>query len=419
MQTTPGTSDAADLPAAGDGRAPRTPRRWRWFTAGAAVAVTVTVLATMLIETMIEPTPASGAASDPARAGTPRRVTTARVERGIVSDMLAVTGTFVAREEVALAATIEGERIATVLVEEGDIVAAGQVLVRLERDMLAARHRDAQSRVERARAVIAQQEAVYAEAQSSFRRVEGLRTVGAASAQQHDERRAAFLSAGHALSVMRADLAQAEAQLVEATLKLDRTEIRAPVAGVVSERLGRAGALAGGEPLLRLIRNGEIELEADIPEADLPRIAIGQAVTVSATGLSQTFACRVRLVGPKVGRDSRLGSARITCPRDANLHHGVFGRGTIVIASRQALTIDDAALLHGGTMGETFVFAVGADNRVARRAVETGVRRAGRVEIRAGLTEGDRVVLGAAAFLREGEPVVPSEGDGPAPQAPQ
>jgi len=409
MQTTPGTNDAADPPAVGARRVPLGPRRWRWFTAGAAIAVVATVIITMLIDTMIEPTPAVGAASDPAKAGAIRRVTTTRVVMSVVQETLAVTGTFVAREEIALAATIDGERIAEVLVEEGDSVTAGQRLVRLERDMLAARQRDAQSRVERARAAIAQQEAVYAETQSSFRRIEGLRTVGAASAQQHDERRAAFLSAGHALTVMRADLAQAEAQLAEATLRLDRTEIRAPVDGIVSERLARRGALAGAEPLIRLIRNGEIELEADIPEADLPRIAVGQAVTVSAPGLAGTFACRIRLIGPKVGRDSRLGTARITCPPDARLHHGVFGRGTIVTATRQALTIGDSALLHGGATGETFVFVVGPDNRVARRTVETGVRRAARVEIRAGLTEGDHVVLGAAAFLREGEAVVPSE----------
>jgi len=416
----PGTNTAADHPAAGNGRTPRTPRRWRWFTAGAAVAVVVTVFASVLLDTAIEPAPAASAASDPTRAGAIRRVTTARVERGVVQETLSVTGTFVAREEIALAAAIEGERIAVVLVEEGDVVAAGQVLVRLERDMLAARQRDVQSRVERARAAIAQQEAVYAEAQSSFRRVEGLRAVGAASAQQHDERRAAFLSAGHALTVMQADLAQAEAQLVEATLRLDRTEIRAPVAGIVSERLARAGALAGAEPLLRLMRDGEIELEADIPEADLPTVAVGQAVTVSATGLPQTFTCHVRLVGPKVGRDNRLGTARITCPPGAHLHHGVFGRGTIVTATRQALTISDAALLHGGaTTGETFVFVVGPDNRIVRRAVETGVRRAGRVEIRAGLTEGERVVLGAAAFLREGEAVVPSAEGGPTEGRPQ
>ncbi|TWT15497.1 efflux RND transporter periplasmic adaptor subunit [Reyranella sp. CPCC 100927] len=411
MQTTLESNDVGGRPAI-NAIAARPARRWRWFTAGAVIAVVATVVVTTALDTMIEPNSAAGAASDPGKTRTVRRVTTGLVVRGPVQDTLAVTGTFTARDEIALAAAVEGERIAEVLVEEGDAVVAGQVLVRLERDMLAAKLRDAQSRVERARAAIAQQEAVYAETESSFRRVEGLRQVGAASAQQHDERRAAFLSAGHALTVMRADLAQAEAQRVEAALRLDRTEIRAPADGIVSERLARGGALAGTEPLLRLIRNGEIELEADIPEADLPRIAVGQAVTVSVTGLSRTLACRVRLVGPKVGRDNRLGTARVACPPDTPLHHGVFGRGTIVIGTHDALTIGDAALLHG-TAGEASVFVVGADNRIVRRVVEAGVRRAGRVEIRAGLDEGDRVVLGAAAFLREGDLVMPSDDDGP------
>lgn len=343
----------------------------------------------------------------PATEAAPRAVTVEVAALRRLDTGVAVTGTLVARDEIAIGTAVDGQRIAEVLVEEGDRVVAGQVLLRLETDILEAQRRDNESRVARARSAAAQQEAMLADAEAKARRAEQLIAANAMSREELGARRTAFLAAQHALSVTQAELAQAEAQLVEAQSRLERAVIRAPADGIVSERLGRIGAMAGSEPLVRLISGGEVELEAEVPEADLPRIAAGQPVQVRAAGLERAVDGHVRLVAPKVDRQTRLGIARIALPPDPDLRPGIFARGVVRVGEREVLAVGEGAVTHGTHDGAPVVFVLGADDRVAKRAVETGARQDGRVEIRSGLAAGDRVVAAAGAFLRDGERVAP------------
>lgn len=347
------------------------------------------------------------AAPAPAVEAAPRAVTVEVAALRRLDESVPVTGTLVARDEIAIGTAVDGQRIAEVLVEEGDRVAAGQVLLRLETDILEAQRRDAESRVARARSAAAQQEAMLSDAEAKFRRADQLVASNALSREEHGARRVAFLAAGHALRAAEAELAQAEAQRVEAQSRLERAVIRAPADGIVSERLARIGAMAGTEPLVRLIRGGEVELEAEVPEADLPRIAAGQTARIRATGLDRAVDGHVRLVAPKVDRQTRLGIARIALPPDPDLRPGIFARGAVLVGAREVLMVGEGAVTHGTHDGGAFVFVVGADGRAVRRAVETGARQDGRVEIRSGLAAGDRVVAAAGAFVRDGERVAP------------
>lgn len=348
-----------------------------------------------------------GPAPMPATEAAPRTVTTEIAALRRLDVIVPVTGTLVARDEIAIGTAVDGQRIAEVLVEEGDRVAAGQVLLRLETDILEAQRRDAEGRVARARSAAAQQEAMLSDAEAKARRAEQLVAANAMSREELGGRRTAFLAAQHALSAAEAELAQAEAQLVEAQSRLERAVIRAPAGGIVSERLARIGAMAGSEPLVRLIRGGEVELEAEVPEADLPRIAAGQTVRVLTAGLDRTVDGHVRLVAPKVDRQTRLGVARIALPPGPDLRPGIFARGLVLVGEREVLTVGEGVVTHGTHDGGAAVFVVGADDRAVRRAVQTGARQDGRVEIRSGLAAGDRVVAAAGAFIRDGERVAP------------
>ncbi|WP_374650521.1 efflux RND transporter periplasmic adaptor subunit [Dongia sp.] len=337
---------------------------------------------------------------------TPRSVTIEIASVRLLEASLPVTGSLVARDEVAIGTAVEGQRVSEVLVEEGDWVTAGQVLLKLETDILEIQRRDAESRVVRARAAAAQQEALLSDAEAKFRRAEQLSRSSALTKEEHGQRHTAFLAAGHALDAAQAELTQAQAQLAEAQTRLERAVIHAPAAGIVSERPAKPGSLAGAEPLVKLIREGEIEFEAEVPEADLPRVDPGQAVRVLATGMDQAIEGQVRRVAPKVDRETRLGLVRIALPSEPNLRSGVFARGAILLERREALTLSSEAVIHG-TDGP-YVFVVGANDRAIRRPVETGVQHDGHVEIRSGLADGDRVVSRSGAFLRDGEPVIPA-----------
>ena len=311
-------------------------------------------------------------------------------------------GIFVAREENAVGTTLTEQRIAKVDVEVGDRVVVGQVLARLETEMLENLLREAEGRVARASAAVAQQEETVRQEEKKLGRARQLRHLKAETFLE--ERVSAVAIALEAVKVARADDAQAQALLAEARRKLERAVIVAPAAGIVSERLARAGALAGTEPLMRLIRDGEIELAAEIPESELPLLAVGQTVKVKLSGRAEVIDGHIRVINPKIDSETRLGTAKITLKTDSPPYAGTFGRAEVVVAERSAIMIDDSALLYGTPDGRPSVFIV-EGGAVKRKTVEAGMRQNGKVEIVSGLSEGERVVAKAGVSLREGEVV--------------
>ncbi|HEV7317776.1 MAG TPA: efflux RND transporter periplasmic adaptor subunit [Ensifer sp.] len=317
-------------------------------------------------------------------------------------------GIFVAREEIAVGTTLTDQRIAKVEVEIGDRVVAGQVLARLETEMLENLLREAEGRVARAGATMAREEETVTQEQRKLARARQLSHLQAATTLE--ERVSALAIAEQAVKVARADYEQAEALEAEARRKLERAVILAPAAGIVSERLARAGALAGTDPLVKLIRDGEIEFAAEVPETELSLLAIGQSVKVKLSGRSDWIEGRVRVINPKIDRETRLGTAQITLDTGKPPFAGTFGRAAIVVAERSAIMVDDSALLYGAPDGTVSVFVV-ERGQVVRKVVKPGMRQAGKVEIVSGLATGDRVVIKAGVTLREGEAVVGKDVD--------
>ena len=125
-----------------------------------------------------------------------------------------------------------------------------------------------------------------------------------------------------------AERRSAEAQGREIQVRLDRTEIKAPQAGIVSRKNARIGATASaaGDPLFRIIANGEIELEGEVTETQLVRIREGAVATVTIDS-GRLVDGTVRNVFPEVDRATRLGRVRIALPKDAALRIGAFTRG--------------------------------------------------------------------------------------------
>ncbi|KQU88102.1 hypothetical protein ASD00_29280 [Ensifer sp. Root31] len=314
---------------------------------------------------------------------------------------LSFSGVFVARDEIAVGTSLEDQRIATVEVEVGDHVVAGQVLLTLETEKLDNQLRETEGQVARAKAALAQQEASLKQAQANLNRAQLLRASETITEQGYDERVAAVAIAQQGAAAERAEHAQAEARYAEAQRERARAVVLAPAAGVVSERQARAGALAGSDPLVRLIRGGVIELAAEVPESELPLVEAKQAARVVLPNGNVVHG-RVRWISPKIDRETRLGIAQIALESDTPLFPGTFGRAEIVIAKREAMVIAESALFYGALPNDSSVFTV-KDNRVIKQTVKIGLRKNGEVEILAGLNVGDRVVAKAAASLRAGD----------------
>ncbi|ALN57916.1 efflux transporter, RND family, MFP subunit [Lysobacter enzymogenes] len=326
-----------------------------------------------------------------------RAVTVARVESRALASAASASGLLVAREEAAVGVEQAGVRVLRVLVEEGARVRAGQPLAVLDDALLRER--------------LAQARAQAAQAGSEAERVRGLDGSGVMSEEEIGRRRS------------QARIAQA--QLRELETQSRQTTVRAPVSGVVIERSARPGSLSGGEPLFRIVRDDQVELDAEVPETAILGIEPGQPVAVTLAD-GQVFAGRVRLVSPRIDPKTKLGRVRVALPVDADLRVGGFARAAFAGRSAPVATVPEKAV-HFEASGPQLTL-IDRDDRARRVAVKTGRRSGGVVELLQGPPVGSRVALAGGAFLIDGdrvrpEPVVPEpvapEPVAPTPHAPK
>ncbi len=379
-------------------------------------------LAAALVALLVAlPHPASASApgpSAPAAALVPA-VSVVEARRREIVESAVATGTLVPRDEIMVAPEVEGYRITEVLAEEGMRVERGQVLARLSRDLVERQIAQQDALVDKATAAvpqarnnIEQAEAAETEARLSFDRARQLMQSGNATAAIMETRTAALRQAEsrsafarNGVVIAQADLAQARALRDELRLRLARTEIRAPEAGIVNRRAARVGMTAStaGEPLFRLIARGEIELEAEITETKMASLVPGNAATVQLGGGGDRVAGSVRAVYPEIDRATRLGKLRIRLEPDPRLRIGAFVRARVEVARTVGVTVPQEAVLYGADRRATVL--VVADGIVHARDIATGLVDDEGIEVKAGLAAGELVVARAGSFLREGDRV--------------
>ncbi|SEE12764.1 RND family efflux transporter, MFP subunit [Rhizobiales bacterium GAS191] len=349
----------------------------------------------------------------------PPAVTVVQARLNDFVDRFFVSGTLVARDEAMVGAQIDGLRIIELMAEDGDRVAKGQVLARLDRSQLDALVAQNDAALSRADAAIAQAssqigqfEASLTQAQAELDRARKL-DVQIVTQATLDQRITAFrtaqavLSAGKgALAAAQADKASREAERRELMVRIDRAEVKAPVAGLVSRRTARLGAVAmsAGDALFRIVSDGAIELEADVPEQSLARLKLGMQAKIVLAGSSDEVEGKVRLISEEVDRTTRLGKVRVALPPEAPARIGSFASGVVIVARRPGVAVPTSAVARGDD-GD-FVQVV-KDDRIEERKIMAGITNLRLTEARQGLEAGETVVVRAAAFLRSGDVVRP------------
>ncbi len=351
-------------------------------------------------------------------ASLPPAVTVVPAQAGEIIEWVAATGSLVARDEVLVNTQLDGQPILEILVEEGDLVTQGQVLARLQSDTLEANRAQFDAQMARAdasaaqaRAQIAQSRATQVQAGLSLARSRSLLSTGTASRETYEQREAnsqvaaAQVGAAQAqLDAALADHALATAQRLEIEARLARTEIRAPVAGRISRRTARLGAVVGmtGEPLFRIIADGTLELDAAVPETTLARLRAGQGARIEITGYKEPRTGRVRLVSPEVSPVSRLGRVRISLDDSAGVPLGGFARARVEVARASGVLVPLSAVLMRADGAEVQVVANGI---VATRKVRVGLRDGKSAQIEDGVAPGEQVVSISGTFVRNGDRV--------------
>jgi HlyD family secretion protein len=388
----------------------------------ALAALTVMAGAAGLFVTGIVKKPAMEIpAAKPAPAGQsavlPPVVSVSTVKTAEFVEVIAVTGTVVARDEILVAPEVEGLRILEVLADEGDMVKKGQVLAKLSHETLDAQLAQNDANMARGKASMAQAksnivqaEAKQVEARNNFDRAKPLKQSGYLSASTYEQRESAAKTADAQLSsskdgvkLAEAELAQYEAARREIAWKRGNTDVKSPADGLVSRRVAKVGGVAAGaaEAMFRIIARAEIELDAEVPESQMAKLKAGQDAKVSAAGVQPSDA-KVRLVSTEIDKASRLGKVRIFLGQNRLFRIGSFGRATIETAKAQGMAVPVSAVVFSGDLATVQVVV---DAKVATRAVKTGLTSEGLVEVREGLALGDIVVARAGTFLRDGDVV--------------
>lgn len=310
-----------------------------------------------------------------------------------VADAVTASGSIAARRDAAVGVQGEGGRVIAVLVDPGQSVVRGQVLARIDRAV------QVQQSASLA-AAIGSAEADAALAGSELRRAEALVSKGFISKADIDRKTATRDGA-------RARVAVARAQFAESRARLDRLDVRAPAAGLVLARSVETGQVVspGSGALFRIAEGGVLEMRALVAEQDIARLKTGLPASVVPTGSTIEYRGTIWLIDPVIDAVSRQGVVRIALAYAPGLRVGAFASARIAagetvrpVLPQSAVQVDDKG---------SYVLVVGADNRVAHRAITVGSVSDQGIAVAAGLNGNERVVATAAAFLNPGEKVAP------------
>ena len=321
-------------------------------------------------------------------------VKAASVTLQALSEPVAYAGTVEPLERVRLSTKVMGwvERI---YFEEGESVARGALLVKLHNREFAAKRA-------RAEAAIAEASAHFENVQKNLQRIEALYRKQAATRKELDDLRAAFAGA-------QARKRAAEEMKKEVDELLKYTELRSHLAGVVSRKLLQEGDLASpGQAILEVENVEQMKVVAQVPERDVSRLEVGQAVQVVVPAVrvgsnGHVFAGSIDKIVPAADPLSRQFAIHVRVPNaNGRLKSGMFARVRVTSEAGATLLVPDTALFRRGQLQGVFVVQ---DGRARLRWVRTGRRQPGLVEILAGLQPGERVVVERAASLSDGRRV--------------
>jgi RND family efflux transporter MFP subunit len=277
--------------------------------------------------------------------------------------------------------------------ENGDVVRRGDLLVRLDDTAI----RDGLASAESASRAAAQ---AFEQAERQFQRMTTLRTSGMASAQQLED---AEVRRNNAQS----DLEGAKTRVVLARQQLQRTEVRAPFDGVVSDRKASAGDTAQvGKELVKVIDPASMRFEGLVSADNIGAVKAGQAVNFRVNGYpDQEFTGKVRRLNPAANATTRQVEVLVdfTGEKQPRLA-GLYAEGHIEISSAESLTLPATALVREGD--KSLAWRV-KDGKIRKVTLALGERdpRTGDFVLKDGLAPGDQVIRHPNALLKDGQPV--------------
>lgn len=362
-----------------------------------------------------------------------RDVTVAAVQSTDIVETQEVMGSVASRTTTTISSRIVG-RIRALHAREGSRVDAGQLLVELDDQDIAAQVRRAEAGLAEAEAGLTEVERAIAAAgasraaaeaqrdlaQSTLARYQRLLERKSVAPLEYDQVVARYKAAaaeveravaeGQAVQARRqqvlARIEAARAEIAGAAAQRQYTRILAPMAGMVTAKQAEVGAVAApGAPLLTLEDSRRYWLEALVPESRIGGLRPGQSLEVSVEAAGIAGSARVSEILPAADPSTRTTLARLDLPASPRLRSGQFGRVWIPAGRRQAIRVPRQAVVERGQLEG--VYTVGQDGIARFRLVRTGAQHDGQAEILSGLTAGEQIVVEGVAKVADGARVEP------------
>ena len=333
---------------------------------------------------------------------TVKGVTVEPVRQQELAEQLEAVGTVKAVNIAVVAARIAGA-VTNVPVKEGDRVRKGQLLATLEATETTAGAAAAQAGAEEAKRALDEALARKKLADATFQRYSRLFSEQAVTRQEFETRQTEQEVAAEGVARAESRLSQARSTARAATTMADYTRVVAPINGVVTNKaVDRGATVFPGVPLMTVEGEGEYRLEVQAPESIKQRIVVGQSVEVKLDGSDQTRSGRIVEVVPIVDPASRTFVTKIAVT-GKGLRTGGYGRAFFPAGTVKGLLVPAGAIVDRGAL--TSLWVVDSKEIARMRLVKTGRRIGDRIEVLAGLSDGERIVTKGVEKVIDGAKV--------------
>jgi RND family efflux transporter MFP subunit len=345
---------------------------------------------------------------------------------------IVLTGEFKPFQEVDVMAKVAGY-VKKINVDVGDHVQEGQLLALIEVPEMADDQARAQSMLNRSQAEVARAKDELQRAESShtiahlsYTRLSDVakQRAGLIAQQEIDDAQSKDLQAEAQVNAAKSNITAAEQQVQVSSADVQKlktlfeyTRVTAPFTGLVTKRYADTGSMiqAGissstqAMPLVKLSENTLLRLIFPVPESAAPTVHVGQQVEVRVPTLGRSFPGRVARFSDKVLSATRTMDTEVDVPNPSLvLIPGMYAEATLTLDHRSAvLTAPIAAVDLAADESSGQVIVVTAENRIEVRKVQIGIQTETKLEVKAGLSDGDMVVTSNRSNLRSGQEVRP------------
>lgn len=310
-----------------------------------------------------------------------------------IEGTITATGSLAARREMPVGVVGDGGRVVSVPVDADQWVRKGQILAVIDRSVQNQQAISAKANID-----VAKADAELAEA--NLKRAMQLVDRGFISQADIDR-----LTATRDAAQARVKVAQA--QYDELLARNARLNIVAPAAGLVLQRNVEPGQVVspGSGALFDIAKDGQMEMLAKLGEEDLAKLSVGETASVVPVGTDKSYTGQIWQVSPTIDQQSRQGTARIALSWKPGLRPGGFATATINSGTIVAPMLPESAIQNDDK--GSYVYVVGKDNKVERRAIKTGLVTEKGIVIAQGLNGNEKVVERAGGFLSPGDEIRP------------